>query len=302
MAFIETKKVKNKSYYYLAKSIRKEGKVKKQRLYLGVNLTDEQLGRLVKEKEITLDENYHVVSVLTRQEYSESRDIKSKIEKKLQKYEPDNYYRAFITDFTYDSNAIEGSSLTLRDTGNLLFEGISPAAKPLKHVKEAINHKEAFDFTSGYKNKLDKKFICAVQKRVVAGTQPEHLMKYEGKIRELNVRVGSHVAPDHQQVHSLLNKLLRWYYQYKDKYHVIEVCAFFHAQFEYIHPFVDGNGRTGRLILNKMLKDPGWPYMNIFFKFRGHYYSALESYQNEKNIQPLIRLFLRCYREGYKRF
>jgi Fic family protein len=297
MVFVEKQKKGNHTYFYLAKTYREEGKVRKTRIFLGTDLNKTQLQPKIAEAKIELGE-IDFEGVLSRKETAEFEKIKKELNEAIKQIEPNHFYEHFLTRFTYDSNAIEGSSLTLRETAFVLFEKISPANKPLKEIKEAENHKKAFDFIMGLKTKnLSKNTICKLQELVVKDTLRPDLKKFEGNIRTVNVRVGNHIAPSYYQVPSKLAALIRWYNKNSKKYHPIVVAAYFHAEFETTHPFADGNGRTGRLLMNYMLKQAGFPVTNIFLKFRFKYYGALERARKEKNLKPLIKIMKDSYKK-----
>jgi len=300
MVFVEKRKRNNHTYYYLVKNFRENGKVKKKSIFLGTDLCKEEVDKLVADAKVVLGE-IDFEKVLTNKEVKEFDELKNNLNDSISAFEPGNFYEHFITEFTYDSNAIEGSSLTVKETGNVLFENISPKNKPLKHVLEARNHKEAFDFTMSLKQKnLSQKLICKIQKKVVEKTLPEHLQKFEGNLRGVNVRVGNHVAPPFYTVPRKLGALIKWYNQNHDKYNPVVVTAYFHSEFENIHPFVDGNGRTGRLLMNFMLKKQGYPPLTIFFKYRQEYYESLEKARKQKNLKPLLKIIKKSYQDLLK--
>ncbi|MDO8538253.1 MAG: Fic family protein [archaeon] len=297
MVFVEKQKKNGHIHYYLAKSFREEGKIKKTRIFLGTDLTKIELTQKAGNATIELGE-IDFQNVLSQTEIKEFDEIKKKLNNIISKMEPRNFYEHFLTQYTYDSNAIEGSTLTLKETGNLLFEKISPKNKQLKHVKEAENHKQAFDYVNSLKTKkLSQEIICTIQKEVVKGTLNPGMEKFEGNLRTLNVRVGTHIAPPYFEVGKKLNALIKWHNANWNKFHPLVVIAYFHSEFENIHPFVDGNGRTGRLLINFTLKNSSYPPLNIFLKFRFKYYDALEKASKEKNLKPLIKIIKESYKE-----
>ncbi len=303
MVFVEERKKGKHVQYYLAKTYREKGKVKKKAVFLGTDLSPVQLEKLAADARVELGE-IDFDRVLGRKEKAEFEALRKGLNKRIGEMAAKDFYRHFLTEYTYDSNAIEGSSLTLEETGNVLFEGISPKNKPLKHVQEAKNHKDAFDYVMGLKQEgLAQGTICRVQEKVVKNTLEAHLKKFKGKLREVNVRVGTHIAPPYYSVPRKLGALIKWYNANRKKHHPVIVAAYFHAEFEGIHPFVDGNGRTGRLLMNFMLKKAGFPPITIFFKYRAEYYQALEKARRKKNLKPLIKIMKKCYKdmlEAYK--
>lgn len=297
MVFIERRKKEKHTQYYLVKTFREEGKVKKKTVFLGTDLNSTQLEKLKQDAMVELGE-LDFETVLSKKEINEFNEIKNKLNKGIESFAPESFYQHFLTEYTYDSNAIEGSSLTLEETNNVLFEEISPKNKPLKHVQEAKNHKKAYDYVMGLKKeKLSQDLICEIQKQVVKNTLPEHLKEFEGNLRGVNVRVGLHIAPPYYSVPRKLGALIKWFNANNKRHHPVVVAAYFHSEFETIHPFVDGNGRTGRLLMNLMLKNAGFPPITIFFKYRQEYYAALEKARKEKNLKPLIKIMKKSYQD-----
>ncbi len=300
MVFVEKRKRGKDTLYYLAKAFRQKGKVKKKRVFLGTNLSKEQLSTLVDDAKKTLGEiNFN--SVLGLNELAEFEQIKLSLAEKIGAFDKESFYEHFVSEFTYDSNAIEGSTLTLNDTTNLLFRGITPKNKPMKNLIEAKNHKEAYDFVCALKQQnLSTQLICDIQRIVVKNALPEELVSQEGILRTVNVQVAQHIAPQFIVVPRKLNVLIKWFNLNKKKYHPIVVAAYFHSEFESLHPFADGNGRTGRLLINFMLTRQGYPPITIFLKHRYDYYDALQKAREDKNLKPLINILKKCYKEMEK--
>ena len=297
MVFVEERKKGERVQFYLAKTYREKGRVKKKVVFLGTDLSPVQLEKLSADARVVLGE-IDFDRVLSEKETAEFKALKEELNERIGEMAAKDFYQHFLTEFTYDSNAIEGSSLTLAETGNVLFEGISPKNKSMKHVQEAKNHKEAFDYVMNLKQeKLSQATICKVQEKVVKSTLAEDLKEFEGKLREVNVRVGMHIAPPYYSVPRKLGVLIKWFNANRKKYHPIVIAAYFHSEFEGVHPFVDGNGRTGRLLMNLMLKKAGFPPITIFFKYRAEYYLALEKAGKEKNLKPLIKIMKKCYQD-----
>lgn len=297
MVFVEERKKGKHTQYYLVKTFREKGKVKKKSIFLGTDLNSIQLEKLKEDATIELGE-IDFEKVLSKKEVKEFDEIKNKLNIAIESFYPESFYQHFLTEYTYDSNAIEGSSLTLEETNNVLFEEISPKNKPLKHVQEAKNHKNAYDYVMNLKEeKLTQDVIREIQKKVVENTLPEHLKEFLGKLRGVNVRVGLHIAPPYYSVPRKLGTLIKWFNVNYKKFNPIVVAAYFHSEFETIHPFVDGNGRTGRLLINFMLKNTGFPPITIFFKYRQEYYTALEKARKEKNLKPLIKIMKKSYQD-----
>ena len=163
MVYTEIKKKGRRKYYYRVISVRKGKKIEKKRIYLGVNLDKISLS----EKETGADKELRLLSSLLSEG---ERVFLEGIRKKYQnepKENLENRYEAFCSHFTYDSDAIEGNTLTLQQTSMLLFENIVPTAKSMREINEALNHKKAFDFILQYKEDVDKRLILDLHNLVV---------------------------------------------------------------------------------------------------------------------------------------
>ena len=249
MTYTEIKEKNSRKYYYRVKSVKVKGKVTKERIYLGVNLTKGELDK--KEKEADKKLNIFGV-VLTKDE----EGFLEKIKRDFLKEPKENYenrYEVFCSLFTHDSTGIEGNTLTFSETSHLLFEGIVPKAKLLREVHEVLNHKKAFDYMLEYSGDLTKDFILDLHRLVVANTLREDLIPQIGRYRTVQNFIGRSIPPNPREVPKLMANLLRWYSNNKGKLHPLVLASHFHAEFEKIHPFVDGNGRVGRLIMNFIL-------------------------------------------------
>lgn len=282
MAYTEIRERNKMKYYYRVKSIKIKGKVKKKRIYLGANLNYKKLRRL----EIEADEilNKSLNKLLTVEERKKLDSVKKSF-KNLPGINFRNRYEVFISKFTYDSTAIEGNTINLRETSFLLIENRTPSGKSLREINETLNHKRAFDFLLDYDSEIDKKFICELQNKVV-----ENLLNEKG-YRKVQVYIrGVDFVPTHfKNVGMEMRSLIRWYNFNKGKVHPLILAAYFHVAFESIHPFVDGNGRVGRLLLNLILHKNGFPMINIPNTKRLGYYKCLEEAQQKNNLRIFVK-------------
>jgi Fic family protein len=207
----------------------------------------------------------------------------------------------FMIDYTYHSNAIEGSTLTLEETHLVLKEGVTISGKPLKHHLEAVGHKDAYYFIEELvksKNPLNEKNIKEIHSLVLLDMQEER-----GKYRGLPVRVGQFHPCQPYEVPIKMEQLMAEYETTMQNLHPIERAALFHLQFETIHPFIDGNGRVGRLLLNFDLMKEGYPPINIMFSDRQKYYECFNHYrENNNNPAKMIALVARYAIHELKRY
>ncbi|MEK6858585.1 MAG: Fic family protein [Nanoarchaeota archaeon] len=290
MVFTETKQKGGKKYYYRVKSVRKGNKITRERKYLGVNLTEKEL----KEQENKADQELEVLSHLLTKEELDFLETAKKSRLKQPQENWENRYEAFVSKFTYDSNAIEGNTLTLQETSQLLFDKVVPVSKSLREVNEALNHKEAFDYMLHYKGDITKKFILGLHKKVVKETLKPELVSQIGKYRTVRVYIrGVEWTPiKPSEVPNEMKSLLAWYSRAKKKLHPLVVAAYFHVGFETVHPFVDGNGRVGRLLMNYILHKNKYPMINIPNAIKARYYSALHSAQVKGDMRPFVELLI----------
>ena len=193
----------------------------------------------------------------------------------------------FLITFTYNSNAIEGNTLTLRETA-LVLEGLTIDQKPLKDHLEAAGHRDAFLFIKQLvteKIPITETIIKQIHSLVLIDRPND-----KGLYRRIPVKImGAFHEPPQPflvpiQMEQLINK------QKESKRHIIENATLFHLEFEGIHPFIDGNGRTGRLLLNLMLMRHGYLPIDVKFTDRKKYYSCFDSFYKEKTAAPMIEM------------
>ena len=205
----------------------------------------------------------------------------------------------FQVEMTYNSNAIEGNTLTQKETFWVINEGLTIKGKPLKDHLEAKNHKEALDFLyelidKNKKNTISEYLIKQMHSLVVKDSDKN----IAGNYRAGNVFISgsSHVPPAGFEIHQKMEELVKWIQKEKNNYHIIELSALLHHKLVAIHPFWDGNGRTARIIMNIVTMNAGYPMAIILKNDRKRYYRVLSeadkgSYRNlcEFIAQSIIR-------------
>jgi Fic family protein len=195
----------------------------------------------------------------------------------------------FLVEHTYNSNAIEGNTLTLQETA-LVLQGVTIDKKPLKDHLEAVGYKEAFQYIEELAKQdkdLSEYDIKSIHNLVLAN-RPED----RGTFRRVNVRIAGALTNPVQPylIEPKIEELLNNYKVWSETMHIVERVAIFHLQFESIHPFIDGNGRTGRLIMNLQLIKEGLPAINIKFADRRKYYDAFDEYSKTGSSDAMIKL------------
>lgn len=200
----------------------------------------------------------------------------------------------FLINFTYNSNAIEGNTLTLQETALIIKDGITIDKKPLKDHLEAVGHKEAFLYVEELvkqKVPMSEKVIKEIHSLVLMDKREDR-----GIYRRVPVSImgAVHTPPQPYLVPAQMEQLIL-HYEQLSSLHVVERVAIFHLAFEAIHPFIDGNGRTGRLLLNFDLMKEGYPPINIKFGDRKHYYNCFTSYHENGNDPSEMVSFVTQY-------
>lgn len=194
----------------------------------------------------------------------------------------------FVVEYTYNSNAIEGNTLTLRET-DMVLRGLTIDQKPLKDHMEVVGHKEAFDFVRDLvKNQvpLSESIMKQIHYLVLADKKDDR-----GVYRRIPVRImgARHEPVQPYLIQPKMEQLLESYRNSTE--HIIPRLARFHIEFEGIHPFIDGNGRTGRLLVNLELMKEGYPPIDIKFADRIAYYNAFDEYHGKHNLDAMEKLF-----------
>jgi Fic family protein len=196
----------------------------------------------------------------------------------------------FLIEFTYDSNAIEGNTLTLQETALVIKEGITIDQKPLKDHLEVVGHKDAYEYVLQLiqgKILFSERIIKEIHTLVLMN-QPQD----RGVYRRVPVRIvgASHEPPQPYLVPIQMEQLLMDYPKVITNMNPVVSVAVFHLLFEGIHPFIDGNGRTGRLVLNFELLKQGFPPINIKFADRKKYYQCFNEFNETKNPKMMVQL------------
>jgi Fic family protein len=212
----------------------------------------------------------------------------------------------FIIENTYNSNAIEGNSLTLRETALILSEGITIGEKPLKDHLEAVGHREAFNFILSLaedKTPLSERLIKEIHSLVLMNDSQN-----KGVYRSVPVTISgaAHNPPQPYLIAPQMETLISEYgdiLRSDQNKHILKAVSEFHLRFEAIHPFIDGNGRTGRLILNLELIKAGLLPVSIKFTDRRKYYDCFEAYdENKSGADLLTNLIAEYEREELMRY
>lgn len=195
-----------------------------------------------------------------------------------------SYMQAFELEFTHNSTAIEGNTLTLLETKVILEEGLAVGGKKLREIYEVINHNKAYQYVKA--NIAEGKPLDESSIKDIHAILTENIM-LGGIYRDVEVYISgaAHTPP---QPHEMYRQVKNFYVDLGENNYdnVIELAAWTHAEFVRIHPFVDGNGRTSRLIMNYQLLANGFLPISIPKETRLDYFNSLEAYAVYQNIAP----------------
>jgi len=291
MPSIRKKTVGNEQYYYLEHSYRDGGKVHKKEKYLGKTLPEN----------IEALKHQLLTDVYTEQWFNKFDKIRTQFQEETKRTPPTARKKereTFATRFTYDTNRIEGSTLTLRETANLLEKGMTPAARPFDDVKETESHRNTFYEMLDYKKDLSLNTILYFHKKLFQDTKSD----IAGLIRSHQIAIsGSRFMPPLPvEVYPMLMDFFKWYDKNRNTLHPVELAALVHLKLVTIHPFADGNGRISRLMMNFVLHRFNYPMLNIHYETRTGYYNALERAQTKQDDNIFLQWFFRRFLKEYK--
>ncbi len=296
--FVEIRRQGKKSKYYLVHSFRIGSSVRRISRYLGSDLDQKTLEKLKSRAEAIIleqiKEHNPLEFELTPDEIKSYKDFEKKIE--IEHFHTD--WNRFTKEFVYNTNAIEGSTVEYPEVKKLIDKKELPRDND---EIETVEVAKAIEYLKNYKGKLSinliKKlhFICFGKTKHFAG---------EFRNVEVVVKDGAgniiHQGAPAQYVKNLLEDLVRWYNNHAKRYPPLLIAALLHNQFEKIHPFQDGNGRVGRLLLNYSLLFNKYPPLNIGLKDRMKYYEALQKFDRSGDIKSTLKFLISQYRKQYR--
>jgi len=284
--YVEKKKIGKNVYSYLTVSIRVGDKVKTKTIaYLGKdpiskNTIKSEIAKIPKSKiEKIKQELRDKVDInkefLNENQIKELEKLKKDFNKKIKAPDKkliEDMFKDFKTFYIYNTNAIEGNTLTLEETNLLLNKDKTPEGRDLNEIYDHINEKETFDFILDNNLPINNDIIIKIHSMLL-----NKIDKRVGSFRFHNVRVfgASFETSPAEYVKADMSLLLKWYNKNRNRLHPLILAAIFHEKFERIHPFYDGNGRTGRMLINLILMQNSFPPLIINNNDRKEYYKAL---------------------------
>ena len=304
--FIEVRKQGKHRKFYLVHSYRAGGAIKRVSRYLGSNLREKEVLRLRMRAE------QHILETIKEKNILEFELTKEEIGW-FKKYEKNivishfqtlglsglkTGWKKFTQEFTYNTNAIEGSTVARSEVKELLEKRAIPKNSD---ELEALHVAEAVEYIRSSKEKISVALLKKLHLICFDGTK-----SFAGDIRnvEVVIRDGQgniiHQGAPWKEVAGLLKDLCIWYDKHKKKYPPLLLAAVMHNEFEKIHPFQDGNGRVGRLLLNYVLLRHKYPPLNIRLKDRIRYYKCLRTYDAKNDVKPTLKFLSIQYKKGSK--
>jgi Fic family protein len=208
-----------------------------------------------------------------------------------------NEWMHFTEEFVYNTNAIEGSTVMLEEVQDILHKTATtdPEEIETKGVAKAI------DYIRSSKEDLSLNFILKLHKFCFHGSKD-----FAGKFRDVEVVIRArngtviHAGTPVKYLKTELSNLISWYKLNKNRFKPLVLAAIIHNEFEDIHPFQDGNGRVGRLLLNFILIKNKYPPINILLMDRSEYYKTLQDYQKRNKLLPTLKFLINQYKKTLK--
>lgn len=303
--YVEKRKEGKRTKYYLAHSFREGRKVHKIRKFLGKNINEGELKeRRIKAEKIILEEikQYKIIKdplkvPLSQKEIKLIENLERNQKLKIIHFS-EKQWKLFSELFSYSTNAIEGSEITKGEAKAILEQDKWPK-KSKQDIAEIYGVNNAIEFIRKTKTHFSIKLIKDLHK-IVFKNSKDFAGNFRKKGEEVAIRDGFgnivHMGAPQSRIISLLNELVEWYEQNKKKYPSLVLASVVHNQFENIHPFKDGNGRVGRLLLNNILIKNSLSPVNIDLRNVREYYNSLQEYEKKGDLRPTIDLLIKEYK------
>lgn len=231
-----------------------------------------------------------------------------KLKKKLDKFRALDSYRiaqALELEYTFESNRIEGNTLTLKETDLVINEGLTISGKTMREHLEAINHKEAIEYVKQLIDKntdVNEREVLSLHNLILRGIDQANAGKYRSV--QVMIKGSAHVPPAPYLVAKQMEEYFIWYQCNKANLHPVILAAEMHEKLVTIHPFIDGNGRTSRLVMNLILLKHGYTIANIKgdATSRMAYYTALENVQTQQSKNDFLLLVAQTEHDAISRY
>jgi len=298
MVYIYKKIISGKPYYYLRIS-KRNGKqvVTKDIAYLGGDIKEAR-GKIMNLPRYNeeIRKSYRKINLFLETEYYLHKAEKLKLKQNefldeqltqieaiklhyLENFEREDLQskkeiiKSFAINFAYNTTSIEGNTITLKQAQNLLEEGKTPKDKTLREIYDVQNTEATFIELLTNKQKISQKLIKTIHEKLMVNIDK----RIGYRIKDIRVFQSHFDSTPGSYVRADMDMLIDWYKNNEKELHPLVLASLFHHKFEKIHPFSDGNGRTGRMMVNFILMDKGYPPMIIYKKDRSMYLDALAS-------------------------
>lgn len=298
----EIRQSKGKVQNYLVYNQRKDNHWVKKSKFIGYGtLSPQKVSKSKKEfgLELLSSRKYLCLTKVQVLELEKLRQTYFKKTKALSREEFEQFETSYFTELTYNSNSIEGNSLSLEETSLVINENVVPEGKTLREIYEAKNHAQAIKFLRSYEQDVDERLILKLHSIILNNISE----RFAGRYREGAVRIfGSDVRfPDAEKVPLLVRNLVYWYKEHKKEYHPFELAVIFSTKLVSIHPFVDGNGRISRLLMNFILQRNKFPWINVYTKQQARYLNVVRK-GNDGEYVLIINFMLETLKENLESF
>ncbi len=296
--YVEKRKSGKNIKYYLVHSYREKDKVEKIRKYLGTNLSKKELEKKKEIVEKIILELLEEINTkvfffsLTKKQIEKLNEYKIKVVHLNEKE-----WANFTEDFVFNTNAIEGSTISEEEVSEILHKKKAENAEEIETKGVA----KGLEYIRKTKEDLSLDLLLKLHKFCFDGSKD-----FAGKFRKVNVVVKNsagqvlHSGVLKEELREYLNDFIEWYKENKNKFKPLVLAAIIHNQFEYIHPFQDGNGRVGRLLLNFILVKNNYPLINIMLEDRAEYYKTLQEYSKKDNLKSTLNFLIKQYKKTIK--
>ena len=298
MVYIYKKSKGNKAYYYLRVSKRKGNKkIEKDIAYLGSTIENarKKFSQIAKNKQ-EIRKSYRKINIFLEGEYYKNKIKKLKLKndpylkenlteveacklhyqkefKKLDKLSREDILNNFSVELAYNTTSMEGNTITLEEAKRFFEEGKTPANRNLREIYDLKNTREVFFWLLNKKVEINNNLIINIHKKLLQNIDK----RINYRTRDIKVFKSHFEASPGIYVKTDMDILLKWYKKNKNKLHPFVLASIFHHKFEKIHPFSDGNGRTGRMLMNYILLKTEHPPSVIYKKTKNDYLDALSS-------------------------
>ena len=223
----------------------------------------------------------------------------------LRQFDSNHIAQALEMEYTFESNRIEGNTMTLRESDSVSNEGLTISGKSMREHLDVINHQEAIAYIKDLIKKnasINEREVLSIHNLILRGIHPEDA----GRYRKVQVMIegSSHLPAQPFLVAKEMQDFFIWYETNKNNLHPVVLAAEIHERILTIHPFIDGNGRTSRLVMNLILLQHGYIIANVKgdYESRIQYYQALETAQTKNNKEDFLLLIAQTEKKDLERY